>query len=113
MTCHIKWVIPRVVIFNWSNLKSDRNERIFLQTSHFYFDNGTGWSDTSQSLKEIRPIVSTKIQINLRIQPFKPQGNLQHIPNLEAAKVEIQKDIVDTEIQLELKIAQGNVVRRH
>ena len=52
------------------------------------------------------------IQIDLRIQWFKQQGNLQHIANLEAAKVKIQKDIVDTKIQLELKIAQGKKARR-
>ena len=36
VTVHFNWVFPRVVIFNWSNLKSDRNERIFHQTSHFH-----------------------------------------------------------------------------
>ena len=29
VTGHLNWVIPKVVIFNWSDLKSDRNERIF------------------------------------------------------------------------------------
>ena len=51
-------------------------------------------------------------QTDLRIPQFKQQGNLQHVPNFEAAKVKIQKDIVVTTTQLELKIAQGKKARR-
>ena len=45
VTGHLKYVIPGIVIFNWSDLKLERNERIFPQTSHFHFDDGTRWSD--------------------------------------------------------------------
>ena len=73
----------------------------------------TQGGQTQSNLKRKLDQLSQEIfQIDLRIQQFKQQGNLQHIPNLEAAKVKIQKDIVDTEIHLELKIAQGKKARR-
>ena len=50
--------------------------------------------------------------IDLQIQKFKQQRNLQHIPNLEAAKVTIQNDIVDLQIQFELKKAQNKKNRQ-
>ena len=51
--------------------------------------------------------------IDLQIQQVKSQGNDQHqIANSQAAKIIIQKDIVDKQIQLELKEAQSRVAKR-
>ena len=51
--------------------------------------------------------------IDLQIQQVKSQGNDQRIiANLEAAKVIIQRDVVDKQIQLEMKEAQSRVARR-
>ena len=38
VTGHLKYVIPRVVIFNWSNFKSDSNERISHKLITFFLD---------------------------------------------------------------------------
>ena len=51
--------------------------------------------------------------IDLQIQKAKSQGNDQRIiSNLEEAKVIIQKEVVDKQIQLELKEAQSRAARR-
>ena len=48
-----------------------------------------------------------KYNMSMKIQQFCQQGQNQHIPNLEAVKAILQEDIVRTEIQLQLKRAQG------
>ena len=40
-------------------------------------------------------------QIDLKIQQFRQQNNTQHIPNLEAAKKELQQQILQKQIALE------------
>ena len=51
--------------------------------------------------------------IDLQIQKVKSQGNDQHqIATLEEVKVIIQKDVVQKQIQLELKDAQSRGARR-
>ena len=46
-------------------------------------------------------------EIDLRIQTFKQQRNYQHIQALEAAKVELQKQILQKKIDLQYMKAQG------
>ena len=55
--------------------------------------------------RELEQFSSKNFQIDLQIQMFAQQGNTVHIPNFEAAKVEPQKYIVETQIQLEVKKA--------
>ena len=51
--------------------------------------------------------------IDLQIQKVKSQGNNRHqIANLEEAKHIIQKDIVQKQIQVELKVAQSRAAGR-
>ena len=49
---------------------------------------------------------------DLAIQRQQGSGNTQTIANFEAAKVEIQKEIVAKQIKLELKQAQNKKVRQ-
>ena len=58
--------------------------------------------------RELDALLKQIYEIDIKIQQFKSQQqNHHHIPNLEAAKVDIQRKIVDKQIQLELKKAQG------
>ena len=50
--------------------------------------------------------------IDLAIQRQQGPGNTQTIANLEAAKVEIQKEILAKQIELELKQAQNKKARQ-
>ena len=51
--------------------------------------------------------------IDVQIQKVKSQGNDRHqIDNLEEAKRIIQKDVVQKQIQLELKVAQSRLAGR-
>ena len=62
---------------------------------------GGGVVESQAELKRKLDQLSSQIhQIDLQIQTFKEQGNAQHITNLEAAKLEIQKSVVDTQIKL-------------
>ena len=44
-------------------------------------------------------------EIDLKIKQFRQQRNMQHIAFLKAAKIELQKRIVQKEIQVELQKA--------
>ena len=46
-------------------------------------------------------------QIDLKIQQFRQQNNTQHIPNLKAAKKELQQQILQKQIALEWQQAQN------
>ena len=46
-------------------------------------------------------------EIDLKIQTFAQQNKQQEVSNLKAAKVQLQKNIVDLQIQYELKKAQN------
>ena len=74
-----------------------------------------GASDLSkvQIKHDLEQLGKDLYNIDLQIQKVKSQGNDQHqIANLEEVKVIIQKDIVQKQIQLELKDAQSRVARR-
>ena len=51
-------------------------------------------------------------QIDLQVQKFKQQAQPQHIPNLDAAKKELQKQIVKVQVDLELLLAKVKNARR-
>ena len=63
---------------------------------------------TQASLKrEIEDILKQIFEIDIKIQSFQSQGpNNPHIPALKEAKLELQKKIVQLEIQLEYTRAQ-------
>ena len=63
---------------------------------------------TQASLKrEIDDISKQIFKIDIKIQSFQSQGpNNLHIPALQEAKLELQKKIVQLQIQLELTKAQ-------
>ena len=48
---HFKYVIPRVVIFNWSDVIPDRNERIFSQTCDLNIGHGRSSSCVLSSIE--------------------------------------------------------------
>ena len=51
-------------------------------------------------------------QIDLKIQQFRQQNNTQHIPNLKAAKKELQQQILQKQIALEWQQAKNKKARR-
>ena len=58
--------------------------------------------------REIDEISRQIYEIDLKIQQFSTQQNPEnHIANLQATKAKLQSDIVNLQIQLELKKAQG------
>ena len=74
-----------------------------------------GASDLSKAqIKcDLEQIGKDLYNIDLQIQKVKSQGNDRHqIDNLEEAKRIIQKDVVQKQIQLELKDAQSRAARR-
>ena len=62
--------------------------------------------------RQIDSLSAQIYQIDLQIQKFKQQAQPQHIPNLEAAKLELQKQIVKAQVDLELLLAKANKARR-
>ena len=69
---------------------------------------------TQASLKkEIEDISKQIFEINIKIQSFQSQGpNNPHIPALKEAKLELQKKIVQLEIQLQYTSVQRKKVRQ-
>ena len=57
--------------------------------------------------KHINSLSDQIYQIDLQIQKFKQQAQPQHIPSLEAAKLELQKQIVKAQVDLELLLAKA------
>ena len=67
-----------------------------------------GVGETQVSLKRHLEALSKQIyDIDIQIQTFKQQGNLMCISNLEAAKTELQKLILQAQIKLEHKRARA------
>ena len=65
------------------------------------------------TLKRHITLLSVQIyQKDLQIQKFKQQAQSQHIPNLEAAKLNLQKQIVKADVDLELLVAKAKKARR-
>ena len=60
--------------------------------------------------KHIDSLSAQRYQIDSEMQKFKQQSQL-HIPNLEAAKLELQKQIVKEQVDLELLLAKGKKAR--
>ena len=68
----------------------------------------------AQLKHELDSLSQQIFQIDLKIQQFRQQNNTQHISNLEAAKKEIQKQIVQKQIDLERQQAQNKKAKaRH
>ena len=57
--------------------------------------------------RELDQLSKMIFEIDLKIQSFRAQGNNTHIPALEAAKAEIEKQILQHQVQLEYKKAQN------
>ena len=64
-----------------------------------------GGVSQAQLKREINSLSKEIFDTDLRIQTFSSQDNTVHILALEAAKIELQKQIVDCQIQLESKKA--------
>ena len=60
---------------------------------------------------EIDSLSQQIFQIDLKIQQFRQQNNTQHISNLEAAKKELQQQILQKQIALEWQQAQNKKAR--
>ena len=71
---------------------------------------GSGGLSQTNSKRKLYQLAIEIFQIDSKIQTF--EGNRQHIPNFKAAKVELQTEILQTEIQLEYSKAQGMNRRR-
>ena len=55
----------------------------------------------AQLKRELIQLSKEIFEIDLNIQSSRDQGNNTHIPALEATKLEIQKQIVKSQVQLE------------
>ena len=66
----------------------------------------------AQLKRDLDSLSKQIFDIDLAIQRQQGSGNTQTIANLEAAKVEIQKEIVAKQIELELKQAQNKKARQ-
>ena len=66
----------------------------------------------AQLKRDLDSLSKQIFDIDLPIQRQQASGNTQTIANLEAAKVEIQKEIVAKQIELELKQAQNKKARQ-
>ena len=76
-------------------------------------EGGASQVSKAQIKHDLEQLGKDLYNIVLQIQQVKSQGNDQRIiANLEAAKVIIQKDVVDKQIQLKLKEAQSRAARR-
>ena len=64
----------------------------------------------AQLKRNIKQLSKEIYEIDLKIQEFRAQGNDAHIPALETAKHDIQKQIPQHQIQFEYKKAQN---RKH
>ena len=62
---------------------------------------------TSQFQLKKDSLSKESYDIDLKIQQFKQTGNLKHIPNLEAAKLELHKQIVKKEVELRTGVASS------
>ena len=75
-------------IFNWFDLKSDRNERIFPQTNHLLSNMAQGGDLSQAHIKKLLESLSKQIyKIDLKIGSF--------------IKKDDKKDILKFEIQME------------
>ena len=74
-----------------------------------FFLNMTQAAPTSQAQlkRELEALSKDIFEIDLKIEQFRQQRKVQHIASLEAAKIELQKRIVQKKIQLELKNVQN------
>ena len=78
-------------------------------------ESGSDYSQVSNTeLKcDLAQLAQNLYNIDLQIQNLRSQGNQQgQIATLEAAKVQIQKEVVEKEITLELKDTQKRAARR-
>ena len=71
-----------------------------------------GCVSQAQLKRDLDSLSKQIFDIDLAIQRQQGSGNTQTIANLEAAKVEIQKEIVAKQIKLELKQAQNKKARQ-
>ena len=76
-------------------------------------EGGANVVSKAQIKRDLEQLGKDLYNIDLQIQKAKSQGNNHHIlANLEEAKVIIQRDVVDKQVQLELKEAQSRAARR-
>ena len=89
VTGYLKYAIPRVVIFNWSDLICERNE--FLQTCHFYFDDGWEWIWTLSCCNQtsIRPTSISNIWDRFKNSTILPAGSTSAYSKLGGSKSNI------------------------
>ena len=66
----------------------------------------------AQLKRELDSLSQQIFQIDLKIQQFRQQNNTQNISNLEAAKKELQQQILQNQIALEWQQAQNKKARR-
>ena len=66
----------------------------------------------AQLKRELDSLSQQIFQIDLKIQQFRQQNNTQHISNLEAAKKDLEHQILQKQIALERQQVQNKKARR-